>query len=333
MHNHANKARYWVDGSLRLQCRQCIPLSTVCLYSCSPSLLPDGAVVTSHAAVSATHFGWVFTRSVAVDMEHMQGACNRPVPREMREKIPAATAPLRLLAPNQCLLLADQGGFQIFGEGSVWLDNLYIRKVATSFTTEFFALITTGQVDVPYGTTEVMSPDTQPFAIIGPPQVFLTGLQLQGDDVFVRDGEDGKALNYTSGVSVHAPTYMSGGFTFLRTPMCALHVLSFLAAFFARVYHGLAYMHLASCVPISHPTNCRTGMWGACVRAVEACQRDPLCTWRRRLCTQLPGYVTMTVNFFSASGIQCLCPRQKRSHVCMHLLASLLPSRLWWFPA
>ena len=142
----------------------------------------------------------------------MQGACGGPVPLEVQAAIANGTAPLKPLADNQCLLLVERGGFQVLGDGNVWLDNLYIRKVATAYTHEWaFSLITTGQWDVPYQATVSTSAASELFALTGPPRVFLTGLRLQGDGVYiVQDSIRGWDYYSAVGIGVHAPTYASG---------------------------------------------------------------------------------------------------------------------------
>ena len=131
---------------------------------------------------------------------------------DLRSAIANGAVPLQPLATNQCLLLLDRGGLQILGDGSVWLDNLYIRMVVTDFThSSSFYLITTGQWDVPYRATVSTSAKSELFALTGPPRVFLTGLRLQGDGLFqVEDSTNGWEEHSTSGIGVTAPTYVSG---------------------------------------------------------------------------------------------------------------------------
>ena len=142
----------------------------------------------------------------------MQGACGGPVPLDVQAAIANGTAPLKPLADNQCLLLVDQGGFQVLGDGNVWLDNLYIRKVATARTHRWgFSLLTAGQWDAPYRTTVSPSTESEPFALIGPPRVYLTGLRLQGDGVHrIQNSSSRWEYQSTIGLGVAAPTYVSG---------------------------------------------------------------------------------------------------------------------------
>ena len=92
----------------------------------------------------------------------MQGACGGPVPMEMKAAVPNRTVPLRPLAANQCLLLVYQGGFQDLGDGSVWLDNLYIRKVTTADNHQWaFSLFTACQWDTEYRLTVSPSTDSE----------------------------------------------------------------------------------------------------------------------------------------------------------------------------
>ena len=142
----------------------------------------------------------------------MQGACSGPVPLEMQAAIGNRTAPLQPLAAEQCVLLVDRGGFQILGDGSVWLDNLYIRKVATSRTHRWaFSLLTTGHWDTPYRTTVSITSESKVFALIAPPRVYLTGLRLQGDGVSrVKNSVNGWEYRSVIGLGVAAPTYVSG---------------------------------------------------------------------------------------------------------------------------
>lgn len=142
----------------------------------------------------------------------MQGGCRGPVPVEVEAAVANWTVPLRPLAPYQCLLLVDRGGFQVLGEGSVWLDNLYIRKVSTAAThPKEFSLMTTGQWDAAYQATVSTSAEPEPFALRGPPRVFLTGVRLQGDGVFrIQDSSGGWQYHSAHGIAVAAPTYVSG---------------------------------------------------------------------------------------------------------------------------
>ena len=134
----------------------------------------------------------------------MQGACDGPVPAALQALVTGA--PLQPLAPGQCLLVTDLGGIQLLGSGNIWLDNLYLRARYTGRTPAFSqSLLTIGDLDAAGGTVE-----EQPLG------AYITGVQIQGDNVFERAGEVQSVL----GVGVAAPTFMSGVLP-LCMPMCA----------------------------------------------------------------------------------------------------------------
>ena len=118
----------------------------------------------------------------------MQGACAGAIPSELKAKIEATGAPLQPLAPNQCLLVTDLGGIRIVGSGNAWIDNLYIRAMYTART----PLINQALLTAGFGTFK--------------PSVYLTGIKLQGDNVFERAGE----VNTVIGLAVSTPTYVAG---------------------------------------------------------------------------------------------------------------------------
>lgn len=122
----------------------------------------------------------------------MQGACAQPVPAQLAAKI--AGAPLQPLAAGQCLLLTDVGGIRVIGSGKIWIDNLYVRAVYTGRTSVHTRLISTG----------ILSDASTRLG--NQPSSYITGVQLQGDNVFERSG---KELSI-SGLAVSAPTYVSG---------------------------------------------------------------------------------------------------------------------------
>ena len=104
-------------------------------------------------------------------------------------------APLQPLAAGQCLLLTDLGGIQLLGAGNIWLDNLYLRARYTGRTPAFAqSLLTIGNIQA----------DAK--AADDPVAAYITGVQIQGDNVFERAGEVQSVL----GVTVAAPTFMSG---------------------------------------------------------------------------------------------------------------------------
>lgn len=124
------------------------------------------------------------------------------VPAPLAAKV--AGAPLQPLAAGQCLLLTDIGGVLILGSGNTWIDNLYVRAVFTGRTPAFAqSLMTTGDFSTQSSTSITSSSSTSDGNM---PNVYLTGVQLQGDNVFERSGEVQSVL----GLAVAAPTYVSG---------------------------------------------------------------------------------------------------------------------------
>lgn len=119
----------------------------------------------------------------------LQGSCAGDVPSELQDKV--TNVPLQTLAPSQCLLLTDVGGLWVLGSGNVWMDNLYFRASHTSRTPALRTLLSTG-----------------PFEDgIERPDVYLTGIQLQGDNVFEKGQGSELAVR---AVDVDNPTYMAG---------------------------------------------------------------------------------------------------------------------------
>ena len=129
----------------------------------------------------------------------VQAACEGAVPAPLAAKVTGA--PLQALATGQCLLLTDVGGIQILGSGNIWIDGLYVRALYTGRTPAFSqALMTTGAFS---SMSTTSSTSTSGGNV---PNVYLTGVQLQGDNVFERSGE----VQSVMGLGVAAPTYVSG---------------------------------------------------------------------------------------------------------------------------
>lgn len=122
----------------------------------------------------------------------LQGACIGAVPSELQDKVTGVPLQTRVL--GQCLLLTDVGGMWILGSGNMWIDNIYLRATRTSRTPPLRTLLSTGPFE--NGITR--------------PNVYLTGIQLQGDNVFeTGEGSERKVLSLR-GIDVDNPTYMSG---------------------------------------------------------------------------------------------------------------------------